>query len=90
MYITEGHFLSPFIVVLKDGEPVGRLISVDTDLKAGIRIVGFDPEDGSPLTDLVAVDEVIFITEDMSDDLQNLIPEGFRKIESIKQVGDKT
>lgn len=84
MYISQGHFLTPFIVVLKDGKPVGRLIAVDTDLKVGIRLVGFDPEEGLPITDLVEVDEITFVS-DMPEDLRDLIPEGFRIVDPVKE-----
>lgn len=87
MYITEGHFLSPFIVVLKDGEQVRMLKSVDTDLKIGIRVVGFDPEDGSMLTDLIKVDEIIFVKDRIPDNLQELIPAGFRVMETFEKKG---
>jgi hypothetical protein len=88
MYITEGHFLSPFIVVLKDGKPVGMLKSVDTDLKVGIRVVGFDPEDGLMLTELIKIDEVVFITNRMPNNLRELIPAGFKVVDSIEEKGE--
>ncbi len=84
MYITEGHFLSPFIVILRDGKKIGRILSLDTDLKVGIRLTGFDPDDGSPITDLVAFDEVIFVTEDMPEELKSIIPAGYKIVKNFK------
>ncbi len=74
MYISEGHFLSPYIIVLKDGEPVGRLLSVDTELKIANRLVGFDQVSGAPITDFVKIDQVKFLTDQMPETLKDLLP----------------
>lgn len=78
MFITKGHFLSPFTVVIKDNKEVGMLHSVDTDMLVAIRIVGFDENDKTPLIDLVKVDKVFFKTENMPSHLSDLIPNNLR------------
>ncbi len=75
MYITAGHFLAPYIIVLKDGEPIGRVIAVDTELLVAQRLVGFDSETGAELTDLVKVDQVKFLTEQIPAGLKDLVPQ---------------
>lgn len=77
MFITKGHFLSPFTIVYKDEQPVGMLHSVDTDLCVAIRIVGFEEdEDGqkNPVLDLVKIDKVMFSTIGMSSQIKDLLP----------------
>ena len=75
MYICQGHFLAPHIIVIKDNVPVARIMSVDTDLMVAERLVGFDPEDGQPLVDLIKIDQVIF-KSDMPPGLKDLLPIG--------------
>ncbi|MBD3255982.1 MAG: hypothetical protein GF383_12880, partial [Candidatus Lokiarchaeota archaeon] len=48
----------PHIYVAKDGKLCKRLTGVDTRLMVGTRLVGFDPELGRPIIDLVKVDKV--------------------------------
>ena len=78
MFITKGHFLSPFVRVLKDNKVLGMLYSVDTDLMVAIRIVGFDEKDETPLLDLVKVDDIQFITDGMPSHVQDLLPPNFK------------
>jgi len=73
MFICQGHFLADYLIILKDGKPVGRVISVDTDLMVVERLVGFDPEDGNPLTDLIKIDQVLF-KSNMPEILKDLLP----------------
>lgn len=90
MYICEGHFLADFILILKDGKPVGNLMAVDTDLLVAKRLVGFDPETGEPISDLIKVDQVMF-AESMPNNLKNLIPIGFEFFKTptaLKQNGE--
>lgn len=75
MYICQGHFLADYILVIKDEKPLGRIISVDTDLLVAERLVGFDPETGGPLTDLIKVDLVVF-RSDIPAGLKDLLPVG--------------
>jgi len=75
MYICRGHFLSPYVVALVDGKPVERLIAIDSDLMVAQRLVGFNPEDGSEVTDLVKIDEIM-VSSDLPDAIVNLLPEG--------------
>jgi hypothetical protein len=81
MYIAQGHFLSPFVVVLKDGRPIDRLMSIDTDLMVGTRLVGYDSNDGLPIIDLVVVDKVAFVIKDMPEDLLDIIPLEFERLQ---------
>lgn len=75
MYICQGHFLAPHVIVVKDGLPLGRLVAVDTDLMVAERLVGFDSETGEPLTDLVKVEQVVF-KSDIPPGLKDLLPTG--------------
>ena len=81
MYICNGHFLAPNMVVIKDNKPCERLMAVDTDLLVAVRLVGYDPEDGSDLIDLVKVDNIFFIKKNMPPGLIDLIPEGFEVVD---------
>lgn len=85
MFITKGHFLSPYVRVLKDGEILGMLYSVDTDLMVAIRIVGFDEEDETPLLDLVKVDDIQFLTDGMPSHLKDLLPKEFKTISFVNE-----
>lgn len=73
MYICQGHFLADHIVIMKDDRPVGRIMSVDTDLLVAERLVGFDPEDGQPLVDLIKIDQVLFKST-IPNGLKDLLP----------------
>lgn len=75
MYICQGHFLAPHVIVIKDGQPLGRLVSVDTELMVAQRLVGFDAESGEAFTDLVKVDQVVFNAE-IPVGLKDLLPQG--------------
>ena len=75
MFITKGHFLSPYTRVVKNDEVLSFIHSIDTDLSVCIRIVGFDEADQTPLLDLIKVDLVYFVTEGMPSQLLDLIPE---------------
>jgi hypothetical protein len=91
MYITQGHFLSPFTVVIKDDKPINRLMAIDTDLMVVTRLVGYDPDDGLPIIDLVTVDKVLFVTEGMPQNLLDIIPLEFERIDkhpSLKEEGE--
>jgi hypothetical protein len=77
MFITKGHFLSPYAKVYKDGEILGMLHSVDTDLLVAIRIVGFEQNEqneGSAILDLVKIDKVAFSTQGMPSQIKELLP----------------
>lgn len=87
MFITKGHFLSPFIRVLKNGQPLNMLHSIDTDLLVAIRVVGFDGDEETPLLDLVKVDEVQFVTDKMPSQLQDMLPEGCTKV-TLEELGE--
>lgn len=87
MFITKGHFLSPFVRVIKNGNPLGMLYSVDTDLLVAIRIVGFDEDTEAPLFDLVEVDEVQFIVDEMPENLRELLPLDFKAV-SLDELKD--
>lgn len=76
MFITTGHFLSPFTMVLRKEKVLGLVHSVDTDLMVAIRIVGFNSEEETPILDLVSVDYVCFITTGMPGHLEDLLPDG--------------
>ncbi len=80
MFITRGHFLSPYCLVYKDGKTVTNLQSVDTDLMVAIRVVGFDPEDKSAMLDLVKIDEIKFNIFSMSSMVQDLLPKDAIKV----------
>lgn len=92
MFITKGHFLSPFVRVMKNGKQISMLQSVDTDLMVAIRVAGYDEDNETPLLDLVKVDEVQYITSRMPSQLQDLLPEGAILIteEEIEDGKDST
>lgn len=76
MFITKGHFLSPFVQVIKNGKPLKLIHSIDTEMLVAIRVVGFESETEAPILDLVKVDEVQFVSDRMPSQLQELLPEG--------------
>lgn len=80
MFITKGHFLSPFIRAYKKEKQLTMLHSIDTDLMAAIRIVGFDQDEQTPVLDLVKIDKVHFVTDQMPSHIQDLIPDGFELV----------
>lgn len=86
MYIQNGHFLSPYLLVLRDGKSCSRLVSVDTDLMIGVRLVGFDPETGEQLTDLVKIDKVMFVN--LPEGLRDLIPDGFEIVKTSEEEAE--
>lgn len=73
MYITMDHFLSPFIAIIKDNELVERILAVDTELLVAVRLSGFDNESGQPQTDLIKIDEVIFLKDKIPENLKYLL-----------------
>ena len=76
MFITTGHFLSPYTKAYDEGgNIIGRLQAVDTDLMVGMRLVGFDPETGEANLDLVKVSKIVF--SDIPEPLGDMLPEGF-------------
>lgn len=91
MYICSGHFLAGHIAVLKDKNPLQSLRAIDTDLMVAQRVVGYDPKTGEELTDLVKVDEVIFIDNNLPKELKDLIPNGFKivKVDSAQNQNEK-
>lgn len=78
MYIFNGHFLSPYAKIFKNGEVVGRIIGVDTELMVAQRLIGYDPNTGAEICDLIKVDEVKIDTELLPDYLKEMIPEELR------------
>lgn len=82
MFITKGHFLSPYTRVMKNGKSISLIQSVDTDLMVCIRIVGFDEVDETPILDLIKIDKVAFITEGMPGHLLDLLPDDIEKYDT--------
>jgi hypothetical protein len=75
-----GHFLERYVVVVKNGKPIERLLAVDTDLLVAQRVVGFNQSNGELLTDLTKVDEVLFHTDEMPEELKDLLPDNFKSM----------
>lgn len=75
MYICQGHFLAPYVIVIKDDQPLGRLVSIDTELMVAQRLVGYQQDTGESITDLVKVDKVFFSTT-IPANLKDLLPKG--------------
>ena len=84
MYICEGHFLASYVIVIKDGNPMGKLVAIDTDLLVAQRLVGFDTETGERFTDLVKVDQVVYSSA-IPEDMKDLLPVGSVLVELKKQ-----
>ena len=88
MFITKGHFLSPFVRVIRGGKPMDMLHSVDTDMLVAIRVVGFDKDNETPILDLVKVDEIQYLTARMPSHLQDLLPKDCKIIEELEDGND--
>lgn len=86
MFITKGHFLSPYARAYKNEKLLKSLHSLDTDLMVAIRIVGFDEQENTPILDLVKVDKIVFAINNMPSQLEDLLPNNFERIEEKEDV----
>jgi len=77
------------MVVLKDDMPIGNLLAIDTDLMVAERLMGYDPQTGHPISDLVKVDKIMFVEKGMAEGLADLIPDEFEIIKDEKPKGEQ-
>lgn len=86
MFFSENHFLLPHIHVVVDGKICKRLTGVDTRLMVATRLVGFDPQFGRPIIDLVKVDKVFVDLGTMPEGLKDLLPDWFYHSQEVNII----
>ncbi len=89
MFISENHFLLPHVQVVVDGKIHHRITGVDTQLMVGTRIVGYDPEHGVPIIDLVKVDRILIDLGTMPEGLFEMLPDWFFHTSNIQLINSR-